>query len=160
MDVARHGLTTSTPVFRNPVSFPRDDGKPATKRRSSDHRVGNVIVKRFAQPPFPFHHLGAGPSVRDRPIEYASFEDIVQHAAEPEAEALSALAGSETPDAGEDFPGGDGGEANPLLGNRSEERKDARIRMRPHHFRDDVRVQQEARRRHHALPSSSNSTGR
>ena len=72
---------------------------------------------------------------------------------------LPAPARGETADAVEDFPDGDGGEANALAFDGIQESGDPRLRARPHHLGDDVRIDQPGKLGSHAPSSSANDSG-
>ncbi len=99
-----------------------------------------MIVERLTASALFFHDPGTRLGIGHGPVEDAVLEQLVEKIVEPIGETVPTPAGSETSDAVEDLPNGDGREADALGGDGIEKGGNAGFRSRPHHFGDDVRV--------------------
>ena len=137
-----------------------DDGKPAIGGRSGEHGVREMAVERFAPSTFFFHDARACLCVGGGPGEHTVFKEFVQQVPDSLGKTRPVLSGIEQPDAVEHLPDGDGRKAESFSRDGVEKPRDARLRARPHHFRDDVRIEEPGEGRVHPPRSSVNLTGR
>ena len=143
----------NSPVLRVMIASPRQAAVAARKASGRWSSSGSPF------PPFFFHDAGACSGIGQGPIEYPLLEKLVEKILKPLGQFVPARSGVKTADAVEDFPDGNGGKTDPVHGDRIEEPGDSRLRVRPHHLRDDVRVKQPDDWLGHVLLSSANSTG-
>ena len=78
---------------------------------------------------------------------------------EPGGKVSPASARRESTDTVEDFPGGNGGEADALAFDGVQESGDPWLRAWPHHFGDDTRIDQLGKAGSHSLSSLANASG-
>ena len=158
------GSTNATPVLRNSLAFlvttvSSRQAAVAAGRRRGEYRVRQVIVERLAPATFLLRDSGTHLGVHQGPIDDSILKQFVEKVSEPFGKVVAAPTGSETADPVQNFPDSDGGETDPLFGNRIEKGGDAWFRPRPHHLRDDVGVKEPGQPLGHALSSSANETG-
>ena len=118
-----------------------------------------MVVQRFAPPAFSsITRAQILASLKANRARYPRrfFENPLENRC---GKLLAASARRETTDAVEYFPHGDGSESYSLFGNCVDTRHNARLRVRAHHFRNDVGVKQIGKRAAHDSSPSLRSSG-
>ena len=118
-----------------------------------------MVVERLAAPALVLHDPRAGLRVGQGPLDDPILEQLVDKVLEPVGEVAPSPAGLEPADTVQHLPDGDGSKADALVGDRIEKGGDPRLGLRPHHFGNDVRVDQPRQRGGHSSSSRENDSG-
>ena len=174
-ELAVHGSTFVTPVLRNSPVFrvttasPREVAEAARKASgtwsssgSPRRRLCSMIrahARASSRDQSTIRSSNSRPGVVQGPVDDPVLEQFVEEIVESGGKVLPAPARGQTTDAVEDFPDGDGGEADAISFDGIQECGDSRLWAGPHHLRDDVRIDQPGKLGSHPPSSSANDSG-